>query len=218
MTKRIQLVGLFALIACIVSIPANADIVVFSTFGPNYEYDWHSAYHISGPQSECVQPAGGCNNFSWQFTPAVTVPLEQIDLALVWHSGPNLLKLELTVDNNDNPGTVLETWTLGPLLGFGDNPPLTALSVLHPQLIAGVKYDIVALPTDDQWAGWNLNDQGIFGYSLISRDYGASWELFGGPPLAAFDVVGTPECGTFVMLGSSLITVFGVLRRKLTVR
>jgi hypothetical protein len=195
------------------TIAAAADTVIFSDFGPGNSYDTSTGWTLGGPNSPVC-----CQEIAMQFTPGTTINLKQIDLAAGWVLGTNSLTLQLAVDNNGASGTILETWTLGPMGSFGqNNPPLTAISVLNPLLQAGTVYDIVAIPADDEWAAWNLNDQGVNGQFLFSTDVGQTWNTTFGT-LGAFDVIGgttggVPEPASLFLLGSGVAMLASKLKR-----
>ena len=164
MKRRLWVLACSLFLAFALSMSARGDIVLYNNFGPGYSYNPNAGTSLFGPFSyDCIH-FGSCQIFGVQFTPLATASLEQIDLAASWLSGTNALTLELALDNNNTPGLILESWNLGPLGYFGqNNPPLTALSLRHPLLIAGVTYDIVAIPANDEEAAWMDNYYGLFG-------------------------------------------------------
>jgi hypothetical protein len=196
----------------ILPLAARADIVLVNTFGPGNSYNCCAGWTLGGANSIV-----GLQYIAMQFTDPVTTNLKQIDLAAGWVLGTNSLTLEIAVDNNNSPGTVLESWTLGPMGTFGNmNPPLTAVSVLNPLLMANTVYDVVAIPASDEWAAWNENDQNINGQFLFTTD-GTNWRVTSGT-LGAYDVIGgggatTPEPASMLLLGSGITLLASRLRR-----
>lgn len=210
MTRKV-----FCLLSLVLALAvgATASTVIFNDFGPGNSYDTSTGWTLGGPNSPVC-----CQEVAMQFTTSTALNLQQIDLAAGWVLGTNSLTLQLAVDNSGTPGTILESWTLGPMGVFGNNnPPLTALSVLHPLLSPGTVYDIVAIPANDEWAAWNLNDQGVNANFLFSTDNGNTWNTTFST-LGAFDVIGgsgpaVPEPASLLLLGSGIGLIASKLKR-----
>ncbi len=170
--------------------------IVYSNFGPGDSYNSGAGWTIGHPDLRMDQ--------GHAFTPVSSFTLGQIDFALGLASGTNQAELWLMSDAGGEPGSVIESFSFTGTMGaFGDlNPPLSATSVLQPELLAGVQYWIIAsAPVEDTWAAWNLNDQGATGLHA-SRQFGGAWALTSDDALGAFRIqdAAIPEPGTFLLL------------------
>jgi hypothetical protein len=175
---------------------------VFNNFGPSFTYDSLAGWLINYPPEEAFAfiPVG--NSYS----------LTSIALAVCSEGGvpaPSL-GLELTSDSSGHPGAVLESWTSTATGVCGSlNPPVSDVSVLHPSLIAGDQYWLVANSIGGESLDWNWNSIGDLGLHAFSVDYGSTWILDPGETMGAFEIVGSPlkpvpEPRTLLLVGSCL--------------
>jgi hypothetical protein len=67
-------------------------------------------------------------------------------------------------------------------------------------------------PNDTSDNEWNLNNQGVFGVDLSSAGGGA-WTS-SGTILAAFDIVGAPEPGSWLMIAAGVTAIMVRIRYR----
>ncbi len=205
---------------------ARADIV-FTNFGPSFLYDVTEGNPIGNGQD------GTTNNYAEgeTFTPINDYTLSTIYVALSDAAGStntDPLIVNLTTDAGDQPGTVLESFTIAPgTLGTlgANNAPIALTSLLNPALTAGTQYWVTvsdALGIDAFI--WNQNNSGDSADQAQSSDGGATWLSPSGNTPGAFEVDGTlvatvgaitPEPGSLVLLGSGALAFFGSRWRRL---
>lgn len=125
--------------------------------------------------------------------------------------GTNQVELWLMSDAGGAPGSIIESFSFTGAMGvLGQmNPPLTAVSVLRPELQAGTQYWLIAsAPAADTDAAWNLNNQGATG-PLAFRWSGGAWGITSDTQ-GAFRIQDIPEPGSFLLL----LTGLGLLALK----
>lgn len=145
-------------LALVGTAPARAG-VIFSNFGPGDSFNDGGGFTIGLGQTAgnaFVVPGGS------DYT------LDSITAALTFANGPvNEVILSLETDQNNQPGAILESWTI-------DNLPRTGLpasattvdSTLHPLLQAGVQYWVVASNPDPSFQSsntWNFTSPDVQG-------------------------------------------------------
>ena len=170
--------------------------IIYSNFGPGDSYNLNTGWTIGTVGLRYEQ--------GHAFTPVSSFNLGQIDFAIGYLDAPNLVELWLMSDVGGAPGSVIESFSFTGVMGsFGNsNPPLSAISLLQPELQAGVQYWIIAsAPDTGTWAAWNQNDQGATGL-LASRQSGGAWDIQSDLPQGAFRIqdADIPEPGTFLLL------------------
>jgi hypothetical protein len=144
------------------------------------------------------------------FTPSATDQLTRIDLALTYDTiavqdggNSDAAAVTLNSDNAGRPGAVLMTWNVGGLPSFPGCCGVDTLVPTSPTLLtSGTRYWIVVTPGNsgsaDTW-NWNINNTpGLMASNNSGVWYPAS-DIMG-----AFDVIGTPEPSTPVLLGIAL--------------
>ena len=210
MTHRLALpLTLGVALLCAAAAPTAQAGVVFTNFGPSLAYDTGSGNPV-GNAFDGNDYAGGD-----AFTPSQTGVLSSLRLALSCAFGcADPFNVSLTADNGDQPGTVLENFTVqGTALGaFAlNNPPLLLTSLVHPQLHLGTQYWVaISSPISDA-ISWNLNTSGDSSDQAISTDGGATWFSPSGNTPSALEVsvapaATTPEPGTLAfLLGGAML-------------
>jgi hypothetical protein len=166
---------------------ASAD-TIFSNFGAGFAYN-ASEGNVVGNAFDGNDYAEGDT-----FTPSSTVTFGSLRIALSCFSGcpaPDAFLVSLTVDNGDQPGTVLESFGVaGSSLGlFGaHNAPLVLNSAVKPLLIAGNQYWVTVAADAKDSIEWNLNSTGDPSDQAISTDNASTWFSPSGQTPGAYEV------------------------------
>jgi len=214
MFRRISYVTLVVCLATVLSAGyASASTVLYSTLGPNGQYDGSEGWDVDGANFHNQVMA-------MPFTPNATSGIADVVMAMSNFAGTNSpVSVFLESDNGGAPGSILAGLTqVGNIVAFpGGLVPYTCSSC--PTVDAGTRYWLVAQETDpnsqQDWM-WAWNDvQGPFYYNETGSATGPwSADTF---IMSGFRVDGstTPEPGTLVMLGSGVLGLAGVLRRKI---
>jgi|ERR1017187_258893 hypothetical protein len=203
--------------ALICSISASAGVILYTTLGPNGEYDGYSGYPIggSGPNNQVI-----ANPFT--FSAGATVG--DVVLALGNLAGPNNpVDVYIESDNGGLPGSIIasltQVGTIPPWFnGHGGGLVTFDCTGAQCALPAG-SYWLVAFEPDwntaQVWA-WAYQDQMN---NMASNEIGSPtgpWDGWFGTE-DAFRIDGasgtTPEPGSLILLGSGLLGVAGVVRR-----
>lgn len=196
--------------------PANAD-TLYSNFGPGQTYVGNSWWDVGGV------PTKGTEVNAFPFIPGETATVTGADLALaaVDQTTATPLTVYIESDSGGMPGTILDTLTQ---TGDFSAYPTTAVvnfacSGSCSTLDAGTTYWIVGQQTDSaNDAGWmySFGDAGTWYYNYAGSATGP-WLPYTAN-ISAFDVTGTmspvPEMGSMALLGTGLIGLAGVLRRR----
>lgn len=189
---------------------------IFDNFGPGLTYDTNSGNPVGN--------AFDGNDYAEAntFTAPFAGSFQSLRIALSCaFSCPDLFSVYLTADAGNQPGLILENFSvaggaLGPVGAY--NIPLVLNSVLLPQLIGGAQYWVaVGAPMTDSVA-WNLNTTGDISDQAISSDNGATWFSPSGNTPGALQVdaaAAVPEPGSSALLiGGGLLLSLIRLRRR----
>lgn len=198
---------------------AGATTVLYTTLGPNGEYDTGSGYFVDG------------SNYYNQvlalpFTPSATMNIADAVLALGNYAGNNnAVNVYLMNDSGlGYPGgsvldTLTQVGTIPPFSGGGGLVQFNCTSC--PVVNSTTQYWIVALETDpgteQAWMFAYQDEQGHLAFNQVGSNQGP-WNQFDGT-ISGFRVDGgvVPEPSTLVMLGSGILAVAAGVRRKLGV-
>jgi hypothetical protein len=195
--------------------PSRAGIL-FSNFGPGLTFDLN--------QGNAVGNAFDGNTYAEgdTFTSPTTAPLQSVTIALSCVAtcpATDPVTVALTFDNGDQPGAVLESFTIpGTDLGiFGQPaPPIELKSVTTPTLTAGTQYWVTVATTLNDSIAWNLNLTGDSADHAISTDGGATWFSPSGNTPGAFEVdsaIPEPASAALLVTGIGLLLVSRKLRQ-----
>ena len=168
MSKRLALSYVLGVSMLVVAAPSVAGAAtVFTNFGPSLTYDINSGNPVGNAFDGSLYAEA--NTFSLSSSASLDSLLLALSCAFVC---PDAITVSLTADNGDQPGAILESFSvagtgLGPIGVY--NAPQLLLSVLHPTLSAGVQYWIaVSAPLTDN-VSWNLNNTGDVSDQAIRR-------------------------------------------------
>jgi hypothetical protein len=207
--------------AMICSVSASAGSVLYTTLGPNGEYDGTQDYLIGGrgPVQEVVAN---------EFTLNAGATVGDAVLALGYFLGLDP-PMDVYIESNNGglPGSIIasltQVGTIPPWFGTGGGLVTFNCSGAQCTLGAG-SYWLVAFQPDsnsqDLWAFAyqdQPNNMAYKRYNLIGSGIGP-WNGFFASQ-GAFRIDGasgtTPEPGSVILLGSGLLGVAGVVRRRL---
>ena len=210
MSRKLTLLTILTLALCAT---ASADIL-YSTLGPNGEYDTQDFWFVDG---------ANYNNqvLAMPFTPSSNATMTDAVLALSnYAGGNNPLNLYLYADDGGQPGTQLATLTQqgvippydtgGGLVQFNCNGCGTVNQ--------GTEYWLVAWEPDPNtqqaWMYAYQDQSGTFAFNQLGSIDGP-WNLFR-DTVSGYRVDGdTPEPGTLALLGSGLVAAAAGFRRKI---
>jgi len=195
---------------------AGATDVLYTTLGPNGEYDTASGYFVDG------------SNYFNQvlalpFSPNATENMVDAVLPLGNYAGNNNpINLYLESDNGGVPGSVLATLTQqGTIQPFSSGGSLITFTCNGCGTVnSGTTYWIVGKETDPNteqaWMFSYLDQQGPLAFNQVGSENGP-WNQFTGT-ISGMRIDGAvPEPGTLVMLGSGIVAAAAGLRRKFNV-
>jgi hypothetical protein len=195
---------------------ANA-AVIYNTFGPSDVFSHIFGDAVDGPQVSVGNPRA----VAFPFTPGFTATFNTAELPLgttVFGLGPNHFQVQLRVDQGGLPGVVLETFDLFNLpMIFSDPGTVLVTSSVHPLLKMGTQYWLAALPVAADTSGtWLLAVPDQRGNGALTPDIGQTWRLneFGPPLIAAFRITGTevPEPAALTLFGFGGLALLSRIR------
>ncbi len=213
--SKLRVLTLLVLVGlCVCSLPAMADSVVYNNFGSGFSYNCCTGGTLGGSGS----PVGLIDQ-GVLFTAQATGNVSEIDVAIGWVVGTNGATVQLwNADSNGLPSTIASpAFDINNLQQFGNCCAYSAITgISGVSVTQGQQYVLVASTPNDTWDAWNWNSINDIGQVDYTTD-GVNWNAAPGSTLYTFQILatGVPEPGTFVMLGSGVLAIAGVFRRKL---
>lgn len=197
--------------------PTTVGPVIYSDFGSNYNFGCCVGWTVSGSQSAAAQ------NYvvATEFSSDGNFNVGQIDVAAGWVTGGATgVMVSLWTDNNNLPGTELGSWSASTLSKFGatDNGVATISGISGIKVQAGADYFLELSSPNGAWNAWSFNSLGTKG--LVDQEVNGVWNQYTTYKLGAFDILAdplgdsVPEPGSLTLLGTGLLVLGGILRRR----
>jgi hypothetical protein len=207
---RLGVVALTALVAC-VPISAKAQ-TLFDNFQSDGAFNKFAGYVVSGYYG--VQPD---TDVGFGFAALATARLSLITVGLAHFAGSDAADLFLYEGNGSGmPGNLLETFTINDLpQAFRiSTTPVTVASTVHPLLVQGQQYFLVASTSGASEAVFNFayNDTG----TVVYREDDGPFVVSDQTTRPAARLVGTavPGPSSLVLFGGGMATGWMALRRR----
>lgn len=202
----IMLASAFAVLMA--ATPASAS-VIYSTFGPNDDFDKVTGWAIG------QFPIDRNLAHGFKFNTASTQAyLDSVDLALFHVAGPRAVSVNLSTDNGFQPGDVLERVTIdAPVASSIVTVNFSGTTLLDPS----TNYWLwLAAENPVARINWRRNDIDRKGLRASSADGGETWQvdlLAADEPAFRVSASAVPVPGTLLLLGSGLASLFSFRRR-----
>jgi len=203
---------LMGLVVC--SVAASATNILYTTLGPNGEFDTGAGYFVDGSNFTNQVIAN-------QFTLGAGATVGDAVLALGnFAGGNNPVNAYIEYDASGLPGAVAATLTqVGTIPPFGGTG-LTTFNCASGCALAAGSYWLVAWePDSGTQQAWNFAYQDSSG-NIAFNQVGDAFGSWLGPLNITqegfrIDGASAPEPGSLVLLGSGVLGLAGVIRRKL---
>ncbi|MGA3130134.1 MAG: choice-of-anchor R domain-containing protein [Terracidiphilus sp.] len=197
---------------------------LFSDFGPGDAYQSDFSWEVTGSGA----PIGTSYSDGDAFTIAGSgaEEISQIDIAIGQLNSGSGFYVSIWTDNSGLLGTEVSGayWgNLSPYGSLGTCCKVTSITgISGVTLTGGDTYFLLVGPMNPSGSanyGWNFSSVGLDTAQLYSTNGGVTWQRSFPGTAGAFDVIGsasaaTPEPGTFLMLGSGLVGLAGMVRRR----
>jgi hypothetical protein len=210
----------FLFMAVLITAPANAESILFSTLGPGDAFDGNAALFFGFDEGEEGNPDFRFAR-AMPFSPSATATLRSLDFGLDFtpNFSPGTLVINLFAADGLLPGPLLETLTRTEPLARGVH---SFTSVAQPVLRVGQDYFVEATTTGRGFGGWyfsgEIPEEHARGVEVFRIDNGP-WQRLAAPgDIVALRVTGDaapiPEPASVILLGTAVALV--PLRRRLS--
>jgi hypothetical protein len=188
-------IGPVVLVSLALPFSTFASGIVFSTYAPGLTY---------GTVGYTVGSGWTSGNL---FQPSLTGVLQEVDFAIGNETGDTVVNIQLLTNDNGNPGTLLESYTINATNKFSSAGAFEpALSVVHPILDAEKQYWLLVTSDAVSDNPWYFNSLGVQGSryenGTITIDNMATFQVVDSQLLA-------PEPSTFALGFLALLMLFG---------